>query len=786
MNAEIGDLLKSDFGAAFFAKKYKRRFSGKDLTNPAVAFSVYLSFVSRDHLDPNEGFSEEFYLHANPDVMVSVESGTLISGFQHWIQYGRQEGRASFWALTFDGSSGIKKGILINGDRPSGGENGRILCLSIDDYAEMRKDFDVEFFSSTYKARFDLPKSEDSQSLFEFYLSNTIREKIDPNPNFSEEFYLNYNSDIYNAIREGAYLSGFHHWVRSGRNENRICHPNTVGLNGRFNQVTNAQKSLFKNLFQPHYYSEHPDLPANIKFEDLFSYFIEFDLMKGVIPVDQNMFDEDFYVMYYADVQKYKRERVIPSGYYHYVILGQAEGRQPTYNSALLLKAKLGDAADPVGTTNIVRINDRLKPIELRINAERKRCLNIFVPTLDGDLMFGGYIAFLHFLCRIAESGHRLRFIIREDPYGSRDWFFKGIENRPRWLKAFKDQEVINATNPEEAIEFSKDDLCIAYSAWTMFDASAVAKNLACKMVIFFIQEYEPIFHENNSFNFMMASVYSLPHLPIFNSSLLKDFFLQNKIGVFSAEEDNPPPPKKFFSKTNINNSLREIEKKYLCFEHAITSVDLDYAALTSAGRAKRLICYARPEKHAGRNLFEVCILALREAIERGVFTGDWEFFGIGSLGTDYELDIGPGRTIKILSRMSQNEYETFLKSFDVGISLMWAPHPSVMPFELAKAGVVTVTNVYGTRDRRKLEKFGHNIVPSAATIEGIVNGLQVAVSRSTNMEARRKGAQFDWPTSWDTVFTPVFIDQLFYRVEIAQKAYEDPVDSGNRLKGQG
>jgi hypothetical protein len=84
------------------------------------------------------------------------------------------------------------------------------------------------------------------------------------------------------------------------------------------------------------------------------------------------------------------------------------------------------------------------------------------------------------------------------------------------------------------------------------------------------------------------------------------------------------------------------------------------------------------------------------------------------------------------------------------------------MPFELAKAGVVTVTNEYGIRNRQRLSEFGHNIVPALPTIEGIVEGLKEAVIRSKDLEARLAASQFHWPADWDEVFTKVFFDQLF------------------------
>ncbi len=38
-------------------------------------------------------FDEAFYLRQNPDVAAAVADGRLASGYDHYIRYGRREGR---------------------------------------------------------------------------------------------------------------------------------------------------------------------------------------------------------------------------------------------------------------------------------------------------------------------------------------------------------------------------------------------------------------------------------------------------------------------------------------------------------------------------------------------------------------------------------------------------------------------------------------------------------------------------------------------------------------------
>jgi beta-1,2-rhamnosyltransferase WsaF-like protein len=455
--------------------------------------------------------------------------------------------------------------------------------------------------------------------------------------------------------------------------------------------------------------------------------------------VPPEIFDEDFYLSYYPDVRAAKLQGDIPSGYYHYVVAGRGEDRSPVHAAGRLIKKKLGDAAEPVALSNVHSISDRLRPLKVKISSFRPVVLNVFVPTLDPDLMFGGYIAFLNFLVRVIEAGHRVRLLVLEDGWNSLEWFVCCLKDtRPRWVTAIGSAEFLNCTRKDLEVEFNRDDLCVAYSTWTMHDATSVAQRLRRKEPLFFIQEYEPAFNANDAFQFMTAAAYRLPHVAIFNSILLRDYFRHHRIGVFSRPDG-----------------------RSLVFSHALSSPLPSLSAMNKPGRPRRLICYARPEKHAGRNLFEITILALKKAIMNGVFPASWTFCGIGSLGHEYEVDLGRGRSMTIIPKLPQHEYEALLRSFDVGLSLMWAPHPSVLPFEFARAGIVTVTNEYGVRTKERLGKFGFNIVGAEPTIDSIAAALGIAVNRSADTQTRMKAAAFESPSDWDEVFNVKFLASL-------------------------
>ncbi len=605
-------------------------------------------------------------------------------------------------------------------------------------YRIFQHKFDEEFFRIRY--RHLLPPnhvagSGRSPDLLLFYITHVREVLFDPNSYFSEIEYLAIHEDVKSAVERGQFLCGFHHWLMHGGAENRLRQIET-----KIAAMTSRRERIEAVFATEYYANKFMNVTSrSIVKENAIEHFLSRGLAAGVVPVPKEIFDEIFYATYYEDVRLAIQKKRIPSGYFHYVHTGMLEGRFPKYDSARLLDRKLGDLVSPAGIDRISSLRSRLKPVPIAIAHGGRPVFNIFIPSLDPDIMFGGYIAFMHFLCRLVEQGQTLRFLITEDGQSNKAWFLNGIAPRQRWVNAFAPQEFLNISSKDVAVKFNNSDICVAYSSWTMHDAWSVAKHLRRKYVVFFIQEDETIFYNFDSLNFIASSAYLMPHIAVFNSNLLRQHFEREGLGTFSG----------------IGTG------KYLQFEHVIGNVRPCPAKKCMTNARRRLLCYARPEKHAARNLFEVCVLVLSKALREGVFEGDWEFVGIGTLGPGGMVELGDGKQMSLMPRVEQEAYESLLQSFDVGLSLMWAPHPGVIHFEMAKAGIVTVTNTFGIRTKEVLAKCGHNIIPCDPSILALVEGLRTAVRRSTDWVARIQGSESKMPSDWDDVFNRAFYRQL-------------------------
>ena len=80
----------------------------------------------------------------------------------------------------------------------------------------------------------------------------------------------------------------------------------------------------------------------------------------------------------------------------------------------------------------------------------------------------------------------------------------------------------------------------------------------------------------------------------------------------------------------------------------------------------------------------------------------------------------------------------------------MYTPHPSLVPIEMAAAGLVTVTNTYATKDRPSLERISTNLIAAEPVPSQIEEALISAEAISHDFESRVAGSRVDWPDNWD------------------------------------
>ncbi len=146
-----------------------------------TAIAHFLNLGHRENRDPSAFFDASDYLLNNPDVQAVVDAGVLDSAFEHYIEFGAEEGRLSggllfeeafYLAQNPDVATAVSIGALTDG--------------------------------------------------LSHFISLGQREGRDPSASFDQSAYLANNADVVAAVSSGVLASGFEHYLLFGRAEGRV------------------------------------------------------------------------------------------------------------------------------------------------------------------------------------------------------------------------------------------------------------------------------------------------------------------------------------------------------------------------------------------------------------------------------------------------------------------------------------------------------------------------------------------------------------------------------------
>ncbi len=372
---------------------------------------------------------------------------------------------------------------------------------------------------------------------------------------------------------------------------------------------------------------------------------------------------------------------------------------------------------------------NKTAPLRIQLSEAAPPRVNLLIPEINFSRFYGGYIAKFHLARKLVDRGYRVRVVTVD----------QCIEDLPGWRREivayegladiFDRIEVACRFDRSQALEVSASDRVIATTWWTAYIANELLDSLDARRFVYLIQEYEPYTFPMGSYFALAHASYDFPHVALYSTALLQEFFRNQRIGYVHATGDHG--------------------SRHDYFENAI----IRYAGMEPPVRdgtgPRRLLFYSRPEAHAARNMFEVGYLALARAIEQGVFDeGDWEFHGIGSSHGDIPLPAG--NTLRMLGKFGLAEYKARLLEYDLGLALMYTPHPSLLPLEMAAAGMAVVTNSCQNKTREKMSEISTNLLSADPTISGVTAEIARATSLVSDPARRREGARVRWANDWD------------------------------------
>jgi O-antigen biosynthesis protein len=337
--------------------------------------------------------------------------------------------------------------------------------------------------------------------------------------------------------------------------------------------------------------------------------------------------------------------------------------------------------------------------------------------SINKASLFGGVGTSMILATLLAHRrGARLRIITRTEPAQSAN-LLTVLKQHGMTLDTEVEFCFAHVNAPHSSVNVYEDELFITTSWWTTHGVlSAIAPN----KVLYLLQEDERVFYPAGDDQLRCHQILSRSdiHFAINTAGLLQHLIGQGLPHLAQTARSFEPafPPQLFEPRT------------------------------AGEGSTKRLMFYARPGYL--RNLFYFGLEVLDQAIARGLIdTAKWELHFVGA-GIP-PLTMCDGSTPMRHEYLSWQAYAELAGSMDVALSLMYTPHPSYPPLDLAASGAVVVSNRFG--NKQSLSDYCENILLGdlnmASMLETLNQALQLAENqdeRSRRFQARR--LQPNWP----------------------------------------
>lgn len=379
-------------------------------------------------------------------------------------------------------------------------------------------------------------------------------------------------------------------------------------------------------------------------------------------------------------------------------------------------------------------------PPEFVVSDQVPARINVLVPAFTISTISAGFFGVFNVALFLAQQGYRVRLVLFDNFYYNENEFRLALNKFPSMEHLFDRLEVEYIGSRTAPLVISPNDNYVATVWYSAYFADKLSSATGSRPFLYLIQDFEAAFYPFNSQYCIARHSYNFNYHTLASSNSLLRYLKENSI-ISDAQ------------------SLKSIS-----FDNAYSSSIYgkdEFYEIKNTNK-KRFVFYSRPA--VNRNMFEMAALALIDAYKKGAFNdGEWEFFGMGIGNTSVRL----GDDIKVtqLPRMPLNEYEAITKTFDLCLTLMSSPHPSLIPMDLAASGAIVVTNTFETKTSKYLTGISKNIIPARPELQALSAAIVEGVKRTRDSKARYEHAAVNWPKSWDETWTDehrAFISDVF------------------------
>lgn len=382
-------------------------------------------------------------------------------------------------------------------------------------------------------------------------------------------------------------------------------------------------------------------------------------------------------------------------------------------------------ASGAIAARPIQSIGAPIDRIETVVVEEHIRRLNLVTDTIEASSLLGGVATALIVATEFANRfDYELRIITRCAAVNPVNYFnivrMSGVEPAKK-VCFYSDYE--RRMRPSDfRMEISPDDVFFATSWWS---AQAIKETTIRKRFFYIIQEVETFFYNYGTERVYCDAIMNDPNIDfIVNSHYLNDYFL---------------------------NNCENITNHGCYFEPAFPKALYDKKEFSTKKEKYSLFFYARPNN--ARNLYGIGVEYLQKAVEKGILNLDeWDIYCVGQNAP--EIKFTCGRTSINLGQLSWKEYAKFLSNVDLGLCLMYTPHPSYPPFDVASSGGVVLTN---KMLNKQTFPMCDNVVMADLNEESFMEAFSQAVKLAKDVEQRKKNYESNTiPRSWSTTLDSV------------------------------
>lgn len=351
---------------------------------------------------------------------------------------------------------------------------------------------------------------------------------------------------------------------------------------------------------------------------------------------------------------------------------------------------------------------------------EKVKRLNLVTDTIESNSLLGGVATALIVATRFCtEYGYELRIITRNAlpvPMNYENILRINNLERPTRVSYYSDFTGVLGQEPKYKMDITETDIFYATSWWS---AEAIRRTTLRKRFFYIIQEAETFFYHFGGERVMCESLMHDPNIDyIINSHFLNEYFREHETNVYENGV--------YFEPAFSKELYYPAEEKRLTDKH-------------------RLFFYGRP--HNPRNLFNYGVNVLDEAIRQGIIdTNKWEICFAGA--NIKPITFCDGSKSVSMGQMSWEEYAAFLREVDLALCLMYTPHPSYPPFDVACSGGVVVSNKYMTK---QAFPQSDNVLMADLTMESLLEHLNKGIVLALDSERRKANYEkMTIPRNWN------------------------------------